>query len=438
MGSTQRFVAVVIGCFLASSSPATAQEKNRGFLHVSDIHLDPFTPFAGRKLAHYGEDSNYALLATSLAAIVKAGASADFVVVTGDLLVHDFEKKLTAARGDPPSQPAIVEAAVSTTGLVADAIALAVPGKPVILALGNNDSDCGDYQIDPGGPYLAGTLELVKRLAGVDRVASDFDTTYRAGGYYMMRHPTAPDTDIIVLNDVLWSSSYRDVCGANGMAAAEAMLIWFKERLDAARTANRKVWMVHHIPAGIDAYATEKSKETACAKRPVAFMSEPFATRFPELLAEFAPVITANLTGHVHFDGYRLILGKDKQALDVEKIAPAISPIFGQNPGFHVFDYDAKTGEPTDFTTIYLDLANPAADWQTEYRFTAAYGLKRFDAAAVNSIWTAIAAAGPKRETCGTYYDVGSAKFPSTLAPAFYCALGESSLSSFTSCMCQE
>ena len=425
-------IAIVLG------APANAADANRTFLHVSDIHLDPFTPFAGRAFAHYGEDTNYALLATSLAAIAKAGSSADFVVVTGDLLVHDFEKRLTAARVDPPSQPAIVEAAVSTTGLVADSLAMAVPGKPVILALGNNDSDCGDYQIDPGGPYLAGTRELIRRLAGADRVADDFDATYRAGGYYAMRHPTAPDTDIIVLNDVLWSSSYRDVCGSNGMAAAEAMLNWFKGRLEAARTANRKVWMVHHIPAGIDAFATLKSKEAACAKKPVAFMSEPFATRFPELLAEYAPVIVANLTGHVHFDGYRLILDKDKQALDVEKIAPAISPIFGQNPGFHVFDYDAKTGEPTDFTTVYLDLANSAAEWRTEYRFSEAYGQKRFDAAAVNTIWTAIAAAGPERETYGTYYDVGSAKFPSTLAPAFYCALGEANLSSFTSCMCKE
>ncbi|MBL8907708.1 MAG: hypothetical protein JNM20_13625, partial [Rhizobiales bacterium] len=368
--------------------------------------------------------------------IAKAGASADFVVVTGDLLAHDFEKKLTAARGDPPSQPAIVEAAVSTTGLVADSIAMAVPGKPVILALGNNDSDCGDYQIDPGGPYLAGTRELVKRLAGADRVASDFDTTYRAGGYYAMRHPTAPDTDIIVLNDVLWSAEYRDVCGSNGMAAAEAMLSWFAARLEAARATSRKLWMVHHIPAGVDAFATQKSKEDACARKPVAFMSEPFATRFPELLAEYAPVITANLTGHVHFDGYRLILGKGGEALDVEKIAPAISPIFGQNPGFHVFDYDPGTGEPADFTTVYLDLTDPAAGWRTEYRFTEAYGAKRYDAVAVNAIWQAIAAAGPERETYGTYYDVGSAKFPATLEPAFYCAFGETSLSSFATCLC--
>jgi len=437
MRMTRGFPAVALVAGLLAA-PVCAQEGTRTFLHVSDIHLDPFTHFAEGKLAHYGEDSNYALLWSSLAAISRAGRSADFVVVTGDLLVHDFEKRLTKARGDAPSQPGIVDAAVSTTGVVADAIALAVPGKPVILSLGNNDSDCGDYQIDPGGPYLAATRELVKRLAGADRVAADFDATYRAGGYYAMRHPTAADTDIVVLNDVLWSSEYRDVCGANGMEAARAMLTWFKAQLDAARAANRKIWMVHHIPAGIDAYATEKSKEKVCAKQVIGFMSEPFATRFPELLAEYASVITANLTGHVHFDGYRLILGADNQALDVEKIAPAISPIFGQNPGFHVFDYEVKTGEPMDFTTVYLDLTDPAAGWRTEYRFTEAYRAERFDAAAVNRIWTAIGARGPERETYGSYYDVGSAKFAATLDPAFYCALGETRLASFTACLCKE
>ncbi|MBL8894889.1 MAG: metallophosphoesterase [Rhizobiales bacterium] len=429
-------IVAIIASLMGAS--AHGQEASRTFLHVSDIHLDPFTALAGGKLAHYGEDTNYALFATSLAAIAKAGTSADFVVVTGDLLVHDFEKKLTAKTVAPPSQPAIVDAAVSTSELVADALALAVPGKPVILALGNNDSDCGDYQIDPGGPYLEGTRELVKRLAGVTRVADNFDTTYRAGGYYAMRHPTAPETDIIVLNDVLWSAEYRDICGSTGRAAADAMLAWFQKELESARAANRKIWMVHHIPAGIDAFATMKSKETVCSKKPVAFMGEPFATRFPELLAEYAPVITANLTGHVHFDGYRLILGKDKQALDVEKIAPAISPLFGQNPGFHIFDYDVESGEPTDFTTVFLDLVKPTIGWRTEYRFTKAYRLKRFDASAVNRIWTAIAAAGPERKTYGAYYDVGSAKFTATLAPAFYCALGESSLSSFTTCLCKE
>ena len=31
----------------------------------------------------------------------------------------------------------------------------ALPGVPVYAALGNNDSDCGDYQLDPDSAFLA-------------------------------------------------------------------------------------------------------------------------------------------------------------------------------------------------------------------------------------------------------------------------------------------
>ena len=129
------------------------------------------------------------------------------------------------------------------------------------------------------------------------------------------------------------------------------------------------------------------------------------------------------------------------QALGVEKLAPAISPIFGQNPAFLRFDYDERTGEPTDLTTIYLtnllQAADPAAaDWQMEYRFTEAYGQKKYDAAAVSVIWADIAKAGKTREIYGSYYDVSSPKFPPALQPAFYCAIGETSISSFATCMC--
>jgi len=434
---------VLVGGSLIWSNVSFAQDEVRSFLHISDIHLDPFTPFAGRTLSPYGQDTNYALLNASLDAIARVGKDVGFAIVTGDLLAHDFEAKREAALSATATSAARTATAVSTSNFVAEALATAMPGKPIILALGNNDSDCGDYQINPGGPYLAGTRETVRRLAGADLVAADFDQTYQAGGYYAMRHPTVADVEILVLNDVLWARDYRDTCGANGLAAAEKMLDWLKQRLAALRSQNRKAWLVHHIPIGIDGFATLGSKETGCRKKPVLFMSEPFNTHYLALLREHATNIRANLVGHVHFDGYRLILDEKSQVLGVEKLAPAISPIFGQNPGFLRFEYDPKTGEPTDFTTIYLTnlqhAADPAsADWQREYRFTEAYGQRRFDAAAVNAIWGAIAEKGPVREIYGSYYDVSSPKFTPTLPDAFYCAIGEAGLSSFTSCMCDE
>jgi hypothetical protein len=162
--------------------------------------------------------------------------------------------------------------------------------------------------------------------------------------------------------------------------------------------------------------------------------------KYPKLLRDYAPIIQANLTGHVHFDGYRLIFDETEKAVGVEKIAPGISPIFGQNPGFHRFDYD-QSGAPVDFTTIYLSnlmtAASPAAgNWRTEYRFTEAYGQKRYDSSAVAAMWKAISQPGPLRDTYQNYYDVGSPKFNPTVPPPFFCAIGRLEQSSFSSCAC--
>jgi hypothetical protein len=104
----------------------------------------------------------------------------------------------------------------------------ALPGKPILLSLGNNDSSCGDYKIDPGGAYLAATREAVRSLAGAHLLAADFDETYSAGGYYAARHPTLADTTVVVLDDVLWSDEYDNACGTGGLEAATAMMTWLE------------------------------------------------------------------------------------------------------------------------------------------------------------------------------------------------------------------
>ena len=113
--------------------------------------------------------------------------------------------------------------ATKTTVFVAYALAGALGGKPAIVALGNEDSICGDYKVEPGGPYLAATRETVRRLVGAERLDSDFAETWAAAGYYAARHPTVANGSIVVLNDVVWSPHYQDTCGSNGFAAAQAM-----------------------------------------------------------------------------------------------------------------------------------------------------------------------------------------------------------------------
>ena len=327
-GACRALALAAVATIGAGGLAAVAEEGT--FIHLSDIHFDPFDPvllskslaasdteawaekFAtvtDQRLAQFGTDTNYALLVSALSAIARYGASADFALLSGDLLVHDFETRAEAALGTAPTSEATRAFAVRTTIFVADALRAAMPGKPVIVALGNNDASCGDYHIDPGGSYLAATRETVRRLVGAHLVAPDFDETYAAGGYYALRHPTAPDVVIIVLDDVLWSERYVNSCGTNeaGMAAAKGMMAWLGKRLAEARDHGGHIWLVHHIPVGIDPIATVKSNAASCPAKVVSYLKEPFASGYLKLLIDYADVIQASFTGHIHFDDYRLI-----------------------------------------------------------------------------------------------------------------------------------
>ena len=167
---------VVLG--MAGPSARAAGESGT-FAVISDIHFNPFASSKDQATSRIGEDTNHALLTSGLAAFARAVASADFAIVPGDLLAHGFNAKAAASLGVDPSSPAVADMATKTTLFVADALAEALGGKPAFVALGNEDSNCGDYKIEPGGSYLAATREAVRRLRG--RRAAGTPTSRRPG-----------------------------------------------------------------------------------------------------------------------------------------------------------------------------------------------------------------------------------------------------------------
>lgn len=446
---------------LLASAPAFAQESGGAFAHISDIHFNPFDPptlagklattepaqwpaqFAGlgdRKMSRYGEDTNYSLLASAAAAIARTAADADFAVVTGDFLVHNFQNLAARSLGAASTPRTVDELAVKTTLFVAEEMRRAFPGKPVFLTLGNNDSSCGDYKLDPGGAYLRETRDTVRALAG-DFVEADFDETYLAGGYYAARHPTVPNTLILVVNDVLWSAEYQNACGTTGLAPGEAELAWLGERLKRQQEAGGKVWLAHHIPIGIDPYSTAHSSAATCSAKVTPFLKEPFASAYVGLLRQYSGTITGFFTGHVHFDDYRLLLDAKGEAVVLDKIAPAISPIFGQNPGFHLFTYDRQSGVPTDFSTIYLANleqaeAAEAGDWLFEYSFAKTYGQPNYSLDSVEALWKSLATAGPVQDTFRRLYNVDRGALNAATLSAYTCAMAHPDPQSFAACYC--
>ncbi|QRM27410.1 metallophosphoesterase [Microvirga sp. VF16] len=451
---------------VAASMPARTAETSGTIAVISDIHFNPFATsgiaprlaesepeewpviFAaasGQSFPRRGEDTNQALLASALSALSEKAGSADLVVVSGDLLAHRFEEIAARMLGMAPTSGPVRALDVKTARYVADGLRTALPGRPILIALGNNDSECGDYQLEPGGAFLASLSDTVRELAGPDHLAADFGQTFASGGYYAMRHPVLLGITILVVNDVLWSTDYRNTCGTTRIQAAEAMMTWLERQLEDARSADRDIWLVHHIPVGIDPYATlQASSDLSCPARVAPFLKEPFASRFALLLQEYAVIIRAGFSAHTHQDSYRLLMDANV-AVAVEKVTPSISPIFGNNPAFHIFDYNRRTGDITDFSTWYLANLEQVAgsapgEWRREYVFTQVYGEQAYSAAAIKRIADATLERGETgeqvRNNFRRLYQVSHGEIPVGALTAYACAIANLATSSYSACYC--
>jgi hypothetical protein len=409
---------------------------------LSDVHFDPFADpaivprliaegadrwpaiFASSRLtapAAAGSDTNYPLLDSTLkAASAAAGREGyDFVLLTGDLLRHDFEE--TFAKYGGTDQGALTAFTVKTMAFVNRELERRFRGAPLIEALGNNDNDCGDYQPLPGAPFLAGTASTLPALAGKSEALADFAT----GGNYVIAHPKTPNHLFLVLDSVFWSPKYRDACGASGAeAAGSAQLAWLEWQLFQARQRGQTVSLVMHIPPGINPYESTPAK-------PVPFWLDAWRDRFLALTQAYAPILTAGYAGHTHMDDFRVLSGPAGPILAI-RMTPSVTPLFGNNPTFSVMGYTLADARPTGYTSYVFQ----SGAWKPEYEFAQTYGYDSYSAANLTALSTAIRAGGSARAAYARYYPSG-AKTPVTDANAslYACAQTEMLPAGFATCV---
>jgi sphingomyelin phosphodiesterase acid-like 3 len=398
---------------LAGSPPPPSAACGNALL-ISDLHFDPLadpslvkqligapvcdweTIFSSSKqtrYAHAPQDANYPLIKSTLSA-AAAQSSVDFVVGTGDYLRHNFEDAFLKAGG---TSDEFTEFATKTALFVVHALQTTFRA-PVYFALGNDDSPCGDYRVDPGGPFLATLADSLEVLKNHPDAAADF----RAAGFYELPHPTLANHEIVVLNTVLWSRSYA-ICGSDSGDAGQGEMQWLSWQLYRAKTSGNKVMLMMHIPPGIDSY---KSAHAGGGKAATEFWQSQFFTQFLNLMKTYGSVVQIALAGHTHMDDFRVLSPGGSASPVAFRITPAISPIFGNNPGFSVLQYQTSTGEVSDIATYYLDLAGDGPDpkWALEYRFSTAYGYNTFSAENLQSLAATIRSDPSVRHLFAGYY----------------------------------
>jgi len=461
-GMTRKYCcACLIGftLFLATILPAAAAE----ILVLSDIHFNPLADKAiaealavapaeewplildrgGERLSNYSEDTDWKLLRAAFEEL-QAQKKPDSVFIAGDFLAHDFRKAFdssVAAHDDAAYRRFVVK----TMRFLALYLANAFPRTPILPALGNNDSDCGDYAIQPGGAYLADTETIVAGMIGPSLVAGaaseDFARGWTALGSYAVDDPAQPRIRVIGLNDNYFSPHYRNSCGGDGDGnPARATIAWLGRALAAAAAARRKVVLLYHIPPGTDAFAT--TRHDACPVTPVPLLAEPYAGELHALLQRYQDTIIANIAGHLHTDAFRVLRSGD-DAFGFVMIAPAISPIFGQNPAFRRFAL-SDDGAISEVNTYYLAnlgdaVAGATPRWRAEASFEQTWTLARFNTASLETLYHRLgtSAAAQQRWT-RTYGVQGPASAAVTLQnfAVYRCSVGSDQSSDFARCLC--
>jgi sphingomyelin phosphodiesterase acid-like 3 len=317
---------------------------------------------------------------------------------------------------------------------------------PIYVALGNNDSGCGDYQLDANSEFLALAGDaIVEGLPRSER--EEARKQFGVGGYYSV-NMAAPmlNTRLVVVNDLFLSTKYNTCAGKPDPAAGAAQMEWLEQQLKAAREANQKVWVMGHIPPGVDPYTTvSKFRDVCGGQPPVSFLA---SSAMVDLLTANADIVPLALFGHTHMDEMRLLQqgGEDVKSPKEDRVAlkqvPSISPVDGNKPAFTIAFVDPGTARLKDYEVIEgADKSGAATSWSKEYDFAQTYNKAEFSAATVEELVEEFKAdrfaARPESVAYIRNYYVGD-RSPelSPFWPEYVCSLGNQSGKAFAACVC--
>ena len=414
-------------CFVAESSAQVRQAVDARLgsskqtiraLLISDIHFDPFhDPGKARQLESApasaweailstaastdqqrkfdalqqrchakGVDTPPALLRSVVTAMKAKVADAKFAIVSGDLVVHDFTCRYQALF--PDASPGAYQAFVlKTVRYVLGDLRSAFPGVAIYAALGNNDSGCADYQLDPNSGFFASAGGIVASgLPAAERQTANREFAAE-GNYSVTMAEPMRNTRLIVLDDTFLSPKYKTCAGKKDSTGPDDEIAWLKSQLADARQAGQRVWVMGHIPPGIDPPSTAlKFRDVCGGQAPVMFLT---SDEIPELLVEYADVVKLGIFAHTHMDEFRLLRPEAKGALGgvPVKMIPSVSPVHGNNPSFTVASINPSSASMQDYTVVTAsNLTGIETKWTPEYNYASAYHQTEFSPFALNAM----------------------------------------------------
>jgi sphingomyelin phosphodiesterase acid-like 3 len=460
-------------------SAAEAENRTISALLVSDIHFDPFhDPAKARQLVDApvsqwssilaapsspnqqqafadlqqkchgrGVDTPYALLRSSLQAMESHESDVKFITVSGDLIAHSFVCRyntLFPGSTQGSTQSDYQSFVLKTLSFVMGALRAGFPGVPIYVALGNDDTACDDYRLDSGSDFLAQAGRIVADGLPPSQRQQALQTFVKGGYYSLTMGAPMRNTRLLVINGVFLSSKYRTCAGEPNSAAATAEMAWLQEELAQARQLGQNVWVMGHIPPGIDPFATVTEFKAICGNQtPEMFLS---SDGLADLLTQYADVIRLGVFAHSHMDEMRLLESSDGEPRAsfehsvALKLVPSISPVDGNDPSFTVAQVNPSSAVLEDYEVIAAS-NQTGATWAKEYDYAESYHESQFSPSAVKELIAEfVDDRGAKTQASQDYirsYFVGD-QSPELKPfwPQYTCALANYTAKAFAACLC--
>ncbi|KAH9073158.1 hypothetical protein Ae201684P_014975 [Aphanomyces euteiches] len=307
---------------VAFLTAASAQAKT--ILHISDVHLN-----ITLDQMHYGFDSSPRLLDSALSYARSVLRNPDLLLYTGDAVAHTKHNESVLATS--------VRAGI-------DMLESYFQVKNVTAILGNADClhDYEFYITDPknGTNPTIGMVDEPWKKSLTRSQFNQFDTR----GYLL--YQIEPKLILITLNTVPYSIKHSP--DTKHLDDPFDQFVWLRATLDETRRNGSFAYITGHIPPIIDSPSSRTSR----------ILSK------PSCLAMFTRLNTVE-----NLDG---LLGVPLFA------SGAISPFFGNNPSFTIWEYDADTYDLTDFSVFATNFSvagSDVLDWKKIFTATTLYNL---------------------------------------------------------------
>ena len=453
----QRFIFLLVlvssclmsGCTGGTTNTDPIPTNSFQVVVFSDVHFNPFDDttlfpalvssdpdkwagiFKGSKkttLPTWNNDTNYPLLVLALSSIKQNLGASPVIIFTGDMLEHNFPKTFYQLYGSQ-DQAAMHAFTDKTVAFLTQQVKLSVGNIPVMFAVGNMDSYLG---LGPDSIFLSNNAEsfYTQFLNGsVDH--QTFLSTFTSGGYYSAQ-PLGTNLMVISLN----TNPFAAAMPGNNDLAVDTELAWLESKLASAKTSGQKVWLLMHVPPGVDTGTTAATNLDQYGRLSTATMmwKPEYQDHFMEILSNYPGMVTLALAAHTHMDEYRVLTPYNV----LVNIVPAISPWSGDDPAFKVFTITQDTFTATDYKSLNYDLVGSPEKFNSFYTFSAAYSKHGPLGSSLTELGSELLTNNGKQSVYQGLYESGhNSASPITPAnwPVYACGVENVTLVEFVNCV---